>query len=145
MLPAPERLWQITRNKKALQAFETYVIIISPEPLEFSPGKNRQGENLGETVLDEGLVNNWVKLWGGGEIQSDLENGLGQLFTKREQSASGDPTETSRDTDVMDTDLKQADPQPQMVFRKAVTPGGTMLITIKLPFKSIAPTAVSKP
>jgi hypothetical protein len=24
---------------------------------------------------------------------------------------------------------------PQMVFRKAVTPGGTMLITIKLPFK----------
>ena len=83
--------------------------------------------------------------WGGGEIQSDLEQGVGHLFTKREQSASGDPTETSRDTIEMDADLKQDDPSPQMVFRKAIAPGGAMLITIKLPFKDTAAPAVPKP
>ena len=140
ILPGPQRLWQITRNKQATQEFETYIIIITPEPLRDSQGK---ALTISKTPLelDEKLVKSWVNQWGGGEIQSDLEQGVGQLFSKREQSASGDPTETSRDTDVMDADLKQDDPSPQMVFRKAVAPGGTMLVTIKLPFKDTTATA----
>jgi hypothetical protein len=134
MLPDPKRLWLITRNKKATQEFETYLIIISPKPLTDSSGHELQ---LGNTPLelDQRLVANWVKWWGGGEIQSDLEWGLGRLFTKREQSAGGDPTETNRDTEMVDADLKQDDPQPQIGFRKAVTLGSPILITIKLHFK----------
>jgi hypothetical protein len=144
ILPGPQRLWKITRNKQATQEFETYIIIITPEPLRDSQGK---ALTLGETPLelDEKLVKSWVNQWGGGEIQSDLEQGVGQLFSKREQSASGDPTETSRDTDEMDADLNQGDPSPQMVFRKAVAPGGAMLITIRLPFKDTAAPAAPKP
>lgn len=144
MLPEPQRLWQITRNKTATQAFETYIIILSPEPLKDSEDKELQ---LNETALslDEGLVKNWVQRWGGGESQSDLEQGVGQLFTKREQAASGDPTDPSRDTDEMDADLKQDDPPPQMLFSKTVTPDGTMLVIIRLPFKDGVTTAAPGP
>jgi hypothetical protein len=138
ILPSPEKLWQISRNKTATQAFETYIIIISPQPLKDSNGVELQGNNLGDNrnplELNEALVNNWVQWWGSGVIKSDFKEGLGQLFTKREQSANA----TSRDTGVMDSDLNQDDPRPQIGFHKALVPGGTMLITIKLPFKGAA-------
>jgi hypothetical protein len=136
MLPAPRELWQITRNRVAAQAYETYIIIVSPEPLKDSQGTVLKGNNLGETGLDlsETLVADWVRLWGGGEIKSHIGPEIGQLFTHREQAASGDPT-TTRDTIPLSTDLVKSDPQPQMGFRKAVAPGGKMLITIKLPFR----------
>jgi hypothetical protein len=139
MLPDPQRLWQINRNKTATQAFETYIIIVSPKPLKDSRGLELQDNNLGDNTvpleLDKELVKKWVQWWGGGVIRSDFKEGLGQLFTQREQSASGNPTATSRDTVVMDADLKQDDPRPQIGFHKAITPGGTILITIKLPFQ----------
>jgi hypothetical protein len=145
ILPDPQRLWQITRNKAATQAFETYIIIVSPKPLRDSNGFELQGNNLGDNrnplELNEALVKNWLRLWGSGVIESDLNAGLGQLFTTREQSASGNPAGTSRDTGVMDADLKQDDPRPQMGFHKAVAPGGTILVTIKLPFKDTTATA----
>jgi hypothetical protein len=148
VLPDPRRLWQITRNKTAAQAFEIYTLIISPEPLKDAKGLELQGDNLGATPLelDEKLVDDiWAERWGGGEIQSDLEQGLGRLFTKREQSAGGDPTQTSRDTDLMDEDLTQDDPPPQTVFRKVVRPGEPILVTIKLPFSETAATPGPKP
>jgi hypothetical protein len=143
MLPAPRELWQITRNNGAAQAYETYIIIVSPEPLKDSQGTALKGNNLGETGLDlsEALVADWVRLWGGGEIKSHTGPEIGQLFTHREQAASGDPT-TARDTTPLSTDLVKSDPQPQMGFRKAVAPGGKMLITIKLPFRENPPSAL---
>jgi hypothetical protein len=144
ILPDPQRLWQITRNQTAVQAFETYVIIVSPKPLRDSNNIELQGNNLGDNwsplELSEALVRNWIRLWGNGVIQLDLNDGLGKLFTIREQSASGDPART-RDTVVMDTDLKKDDPRPQIGFQKATTHGGTILVTIRLPFKDTIVTA----
>lgn len=142
ILPDPQRLWQISRNQAAAQTFETYIIIVSPKPLRDSNGLELQGNNLGDNRtplgLGDALVTNWLRLWGSGVIQLDLPSGLGQLFTIREQSASGNPAGISRDTGVMDADLKLDDPRPQIGFQKAVVPGGTILVTIKLPFKDAA-------
>lgn len=139
ILPDPQRLWQITRNQAAAQAFETYIIIVSPKPLRDANRIELQGDNLGDNrnplELSEALVKNWLLTWGSGVVRLDLNRGMGQLFTTREQFASGNPAGTSRDTGVMDADLKQDDPRPQIGFRKAVLPGGTILVTIKLPFK----------
>jgi hypothetical protein len=137
MLPGPQDLWQIMRNSVAAQGFETYLIIVSPEPLTDSQGRKLQGNNLadGPLALDEHLVANWVRLWGEANIQSGVEQGIGQLFRRREQAASEQPTMTNRDTIPLKTDLTPEDPQPEMGFRKAISPGGKMLITIKLPFR----------
>lgn len=149
ILPDPQRLWQITRNKTAAQALETYIIIVSPKPLKDSKGIVLQGNNLGDNrtslELNETLVKNWLRWWGRGVVQFDLNGGWGQLFTAREQSASGNPAGTSRDTNVMDADLKQDDPKPQIGFQKATAPGGTILVTIKLPFRDTTSIVSSKP
>lgn len=145
MLPAPDRPWQITRSKSGpVQAFETYLIVVSPEPLKDSQGHELQGDQLSAESL-ELLIARWVRLWGGGELSADLDGGAGQLITKKEQAASGNLNETSRDTGELDTDLTQDDPPPQMVFRKVVSAGDKMLITVKLPFKDTAAPAAPKP
>ena len=144
MLPEPDRLWQITRNKIAAQEFETYIIIISPEPLKNLNGEEIQPGKAALELSDE-LVNGWIEQWGEVEMQLDLEHGVGQLITKREQVAGGKPTDVKRDTEEMDTDLKLDDPPPQMGFSKAIVPGGTMLVTIKLPFTDSTAIAVPKP
>jgi hypothetical protein len=139
ILPGSANLWLISRNKTATQAFETYLIIVSPKPLRDSKGVELLGNNLGDGAqpleLNEKLVNDWVKWWGSGVKNQTFEEGLGKLLTKREQSSGI----ISRDTAPIASDLNEDDPRPQMGFYKAITPDGAMLITIKLPFKE--PTA----
>jgi len=145
-LPDPQRLWEISRNSVGPQAFETYLIIISPAPLKDRTGRELQGDKLGERPLelDEKLVAEWVRPWGDVELRADLENGTGKRITQREQAASGNPMANQRDTDERGSDLTRDDPPPQIVFRKVVKPGGKMLVMIKLPFKDTA-TASSQP
>jgi hypothetical protein len=137
-LPVPDRLWQVSRSKSGTaQAFETYIIIISPRPLRDASGLELQGNNLGTRPLrlEERLVSGWMRLWGGPEWRGDLESGTGQLITQREQSASGNLNMHERTTEEESSDLTQSDVPPQIVFRKVVRPGGMLMVTIKLPYR----------
>ncbi|MFL6284051.1 MAG: hypothetical protein ACJ74Q_12995 [Pyrinomonadaceae bacterium] len=137
-LPVPDRAWKVSRSSSgAAQAFETYTIIISPKPLMDSSGRELQRGGLGEgsLTLDDKLVDRWERLWGGGEWRGELEDGAGQLITQREQNASGDPARSERSTDEESSDLTKGDAPPQLIFRKVLNPGGTMLVTVRLPFK----------
>jgi hypothetical protein len=147
-LPRPERPWTISRSDSGkVQAFETYIIIISPEPLKDASGLELYGEaNLkkvtnknNQIVLDESLVKSWVSQWGGSEARGSLEGGVGQLVTQREVKSSGDLSVNKRSTGEDEEDLKQDDPLPQMIFRKVVNPGVKMLVTVRLPYKDAAP------
>jgi hypothetical protein len=134
-MPDPERPWTISRSDSGkVQAFETYMIIVSPQPLKDISGQELQFEAK-PIMLDEKLVDSWVRLWGGSESRGDLENGAGQLITQREVKSSAALTSRKRDTDDDVDGLKQDDPPPQIIFRKIVNPGGKLLVTIKLPFK----------
>lgn len=140
-LPVPDRAWKVSRStSETAQAFETYTIIVSPTPLKDGSGRELQRGNLGvgSLTLDEALVEGWVRLWGGDEWRGELEDGAGQLITRREQLSSGDPGRGERSTDEESSDLTKEDAPPQIVYRKVLSPGGTMLITLKLPFKDAA-------
>lgn len=142
-LPVPDRAWRVSRSaSETAQAFETYTIIVSPTPLKDASGRELQRGNLGagSLTLDETLVAGWVRLWGGGEWRGELEDGAGQLVTRREQIASGDPARGERSTDEESSDLTKEDAPPQVVYRRVLSPGGTMLVTVKLPFKDAAAT-----
>lgn len=135
MLPSSNRPWQITRSSTGrLHAFETYVVIVSPRPLRDARGNELRADEVDPAAL-ETLLAGWLRRWGGGEMRAVLREGAGRLFTRREQDASGDTNDPRRDTIELDTDLTQDDPPPQTVFRKAVTPGEAMLVTIELPFR----------
>lgn len=139
MLPSPDRPWQITRSRSGpAQAFETYVIIVSPEPLKDADGFELRGGRHDPRAL-EALLAGWTRRWGGGEEQAELEGGAGRLLSRREQAASADPNEPRRDTGELEEGLTQDDPQPQLVFSKAVSPGEAMLVTLELPFQDGPP------
>lgn len=138
VMPDPERPWTISRSDSGkVQAFETYTIIVSPEPLKDISGQEIQLEAKA-IMLDEKLVNSWMRLWGGSELRGDLENGAGQLITQREVKSSGSLSAKKRSTDDDVDDLNLDDPPPQIIFRKVVVPGGKMLVIIRLPYKEVA-------
>lgn len=145
VMPDAERPWTISRSDSGrVQGFETYTIIVSPEPLKDISGQELQFEAK-PIMLDDKLVASWIRLWGGSESRGDLENGFGQLVTQREVKSSGVVNSSKRGTDDDVDDLKQDDPPPQIIFRKIVSPGDKLLVTIKLPFKETASTLLSKP
>jgi hypothetical protein len=138
IMPDPERPWTISRSDSGkAQAFETYTIIVSPEPLKDLSGQELQVEAK-PIMLDERLIASWIKLWGGGESRGDLENGESQLIMQREVKSSGSLSARKRSTDDDVDDLNLDDPPPQIIFRKIVNPGGKMLFIIRLPYKEVA-------
>lgn len=147
ILPDPQRLWEIGRNSLHEQAFETYLIIVSDEPLKDSRGVELQLENLSDKAitLNDKLVAGWVRTLGGGTLRAELESTTKKYLTQREQAASGNTLANQRDTREQANDLTQADLPPQTVFRKLVGNNGKMLVTIKLPFKDSGISARSQP
>lgn len=138
-LPDPHRPWQVTHTKTGpTQTHETYIIIVSPEPLTDAQGFELRADEVDGKSL-EALLDKWSRLWGGDAMRADLKAGAGLLFTSREQNASGKPDEPRRDTGELDTDLTQDDPPPQTIFRKALTPDEPMLVIVELPFRDSAP------
>jgi hypothetical protein len=143
-MPEPERPWTISRSDSGtVQAFETYTILVSAEPLSDLSGQEIQLEAK-PIMLDEKLVASWMKLRGGREIRGDLENGAGQLITQREIKSSGSLGVRKRNTNDDVDDLKQDDPPPQMIFSKVIRLGGKMLIMIRLPYKEAAASQAQK-
>ena len=141
LLPSWNRPWQITRSKTGVtQAYETYVVIVSPQPLTDERGFELREDNADPKTL-ETLLGRWERLWGGGEMRAVLSDGAGRLLTRREQAAGADPNDRRRDTGEIDAELTQDDPPPQTIFRKAVALGEAMLVTVELPFRESAPPA----
>jgi hypothetical protein len=131
-LPDPDRPFRIKRSDSAQrQAYETYTIILSPEPLT---SELPQGVGRRAMELSPDLVAKWERQWRAGEVRADLRIGIGEARTQRELGANGDRGET-RSTVDSDEDLTQDDPPPQTVFRRVVKPGAIVLINIRLPFK----------
>jgi len=139
-LPDPRRPFRLTRSQSGqVQAYETYTIIISPVPLD-----ERLPQDIGPKAMElpMSLIAEWRNEWGGGEIRADLHGGIGRKRTERELAASGNTDADERDTKDVAEDLTQDDAPPQIVFRKAVTPGAKMLVTLLLPFKQRAASTV---
>lgn len=138
-LPAPTRPWTISRSVTGkLHAFETYIVIVSAQPLTDLAGQKLLLRDRA-IKLDEELVNSWTRRWAGRESRGVLENGVGQLITQREVDSSGSVDARERGTKDEEDDLSLDDPAPQVVFRKIVNPRDKLLVTIKLPFKATTP------
>lgn len=131
-LPDPQRPFIITRSHTATaQQSEVYLIIVSPVPLD-----EQLPQELSQKAMELSpeLAMKWWRQWGGGEVRADLQAALGRTRTPRELAANGDPS-GERGTEDADENLTQDDAPPQMVFRKAVTTSGKMLVTVKLLFR----------
>src|SRR5215813_8574877 len=98
------------------QVSEALTIIVSPMPLELTPGA--PGD---PTRLDSSQVAQWEKQWGGRTEQRESRGGVGKQWTVAEKEAG----EGERR-------LTQSDPLPQTIYRVEVKPGAPALVHVPL-------------
>lgn len=69
-------------------------------------------------------VESWEKQWGATAVRFDMDGGVGQAMTEKEQAAGSDKSQ----------ELTQDDPLPQTVYRLAIKPENPVLLNVKLKF-----------
>ncbi len=99
---------------------EVLTLLVSPRPLidtaEFKDGP--------WTITPKQLAE-WEKLWGVAPTKFEMEGGVGQPLSEQEQLAAQGQSE-----------LTQDEPVPQTIYRLAVKPEDTLLVTVPLRFTS---------
>jgi len=69
-------------------------------------------------------VESWGKQWGATAARFDMDGGVGQAMTEKEQAAGNDKSQ----------ELTQDDPPPQTVYRLAIKPENPILLNVQLKF-----------
>lgn len=99
---------------------EVLTLMISPKPLidtaEFAGGRR---------VIGPERLADWEKQWSVAPTKFEMEGGVGQPLTEQEQSAGLGQSELTQDAAV-----------PQTIYRLAVKPQDTLLVTVPLRFTS---------
>lgn len=103
------------------QVAEMLTMIIASSPIKDLP--QRAAGDDSPILLSKSMVEKWEKEWAAEFEQLELEGGAGKSYTKAEQSAGSQKTDT----------LSQEDPLPQTVFRVAMKSGKPLVV--KLPLK----------
>ena len=99
---------------------EIVTMLISAEPL-IDPAQ------LGAKAikLPRRQVENWEQQWGVRATRFEMDGGAGQAMTEKEQSAGTNHG----------SELTQDDPVPQTVYRMAIKPSSTVLLSVPLKFR----------
>lgn len=100
------------------QVAELLLFVISDKPLNLPTSPEAQ-------TLPAAWVNELEKRWGAAFERFEQIGGVGAAITPEEFAASGGEWR----------ELTQGDPVPQTVYRVRARPGGTVLLSLKLPFK----------
>ncbi len=69
-------------------------------------------------------VESWEKQWGATAARFDMDGGVGQAMTEKEQAVGSDKSQ----------ELTQDDPPPQTVYRVAIKPENPALLNVQLKF-----------
>jgi hypothetical protein len=102
------------------QTAEVLTVIVTPTPLKDLP-KRAAGDDS-PLPLPKATVEGWEREWGARAERLELEDGMGQAYTRAEHAAGGNPTNR----------LTQDDPLPQTIFRVAHKPGKPLLVKLPL-------------
>lgn len=102
------------------QVAEVITILVSPNQLvDFA-------KLSAKPYLPAQQVAEWEKKWGAAPTKFELDGGLGQAMTEKEQAAGADTT----------AELTREDPGPQTVYRVAIKPDNPLILSVPLKLKS---------
>ncbi len=97
---------------------EVLTVLVSAKPL-IDPAQFADGP----WVIEAARLAEWEKLWAVTPTKFEMEGGVGQTMTDKEQAAG-----------VGLSELTQDEPVPQTIYRIAVKPEDTLLVTVPLRF-----------
>ena len=98
---------------------EVVTIVVAPSPLI---AEDQLGPK--SIKLSRQQVESWEQQWGGSIAKFEMDGGVGQAMTVKEQTAQNDGSQV----------LTQEDPVPQTVYRVAIKPEIPIVVTVHLKF-----------
>lgn len=132
-IPAAPRYFSVRQSTPGkVLVSEVLTLLVTREPLALpSP--------VGETAmtLPDRLHTDWERRWKTEAIQLELEGGVGQAMTAREQSVGTGNAKALVDEDV--EELTQEDPLPQVVYLTTIRRGDALHVTVPLLIKPDPP------
>jgi hypothetical protein len=130
-IPPSPRFFNIRQGTtdKTLVA-EVLTLLVTRRPLDLpSP----VGEKA--MTLPDGLLADWERRWQTEAIEMELEGGVGQAMTTREQAVGLGNAKNLVDEEP--EELTREDPLPQTVYRTTIRSGDALLVTVPLRIKSV--------
>ena len=119
-IPSPSGKFTITPSDSTKNHVgELVTIIVAAQPLV--PSDQLASKAI---RLRRQQVESWEKQWGAIAARFDMDGGLGQAMTEKEQAVGSDKFQ----------ELTQDDPPPQTVYRLAIKPENPILLNVQLKF-----------
>jgi hypothetical protein len=123
-IPGAPRYFRIKPSQTSKgHVAEVLTVLVSPKPLV-----DAAQLSLTPLVIEHAQLETWEKEWGVAPIKFEMEGGAGQTMSEKEQAAGLDKIE-----------LTQNEPVPQTIYRIAIKPEDTLLVTVPLRFTQPKP------
>ncbi len=123
-IPAAPRYFRIKPSQTSKgHVAEVLTILVSAKPLV-----DAAQLSMTPIVIAPAQLETWEKQWGAAPTKFEMEGGVGQPMTVKEQAAGLDKVE-----------LTQNEPVPQTIYRVALKPEDCLLLTVPLRFTQPKP------
>lgn len=123
-IPGAPRYFRIKPSQTSKgHVAEVLTVLVSSKPL-VDPAQL----TMTPLVIEPAQLETWEKQWGAAPVKFEMEGGAGQAMSEKEQAAGRDKVE-----------LTQNEPVPQTIYRVAIKPEDTLLVTFPLRFTQPKP------
>ena len=118
-IPAAPRYFRIRPSQTSKgHVAEVLTVLVSSKPL-FEANQLATSQ----LIIQPAQLSAWEKQWAAKPVVFEMEGGVGQTMTEKEQAAG-----------LTNAELTQAEPVPQTVYRLTVKPEDTLLFAVPLRF-----------
>ena len=123
-IPGAPRYFRIKPSQTSKgHVAEVLTVLVSSKPLVEAAQLS-----MSPMVIDRGQLETWEKQWGATPTKFEMEGGVGQTMSEKEQAAG-----------LGNSELTQNEPVPQTIYRVAIKPEDNLLLTVPLRFTQPKP------
>lgn len=123
-IPGAPRYFRIKPSQTSKgHVAEVLTVLVSSKPLV-----DAAQLSMSPMVIERAQLETWEKQWGATPTKFEMEGGVGQTMSEKEQAAG-----------LSNSELTQNEPVPQTIYRVAIKPEDNLLLTVPLRFAQPKP------
>jgi hypothetical protein len=123
-IPGAPRYFRIKPSQTSKgHVAEVLTVLVSSKPLV-----DAAQLSMSPMVIERAQLETWEKQWGATPTKFEMEGGVGQTMSEKEQAAG-----------VGQSELTQDEPVPQTIYRLTVRPEDALMVTVPLRFVNPKP------
>jgi hypothetical protein len=123
-IPAAPRYFRIKPSQTSKgHVAEVLTVLVSSKPLV-----DAAQLSMSPMVIERAQLESWEKQWGATPTKFEMEGGVGQTMSEKEQAAG-----------LGNSELTRNEPVPQTIYRVAIKPEDNLVLTVPLRFTQPKP------